>query len=280
MGLSVDLLRLRRGHRGPQSYAMTEPANPPNPISRQRFSAADVLVLLACLGFFAAFSLLEVSVRYPPPPDFANLPLDEKKAQFFAYLSPIISDVNFQLAAARDRVAELRATNARGESIGWIDRRWLHRLAIKLEVDIDSMGLPEALETLHRRAGVVPESIVLVQAAVESGWGTSRFAIEGNNFFGQRCYRLDCGIVPEERPDDERFGLANFASPAESVESYILNLNTHDSYREFRDLRNKLRLNDQPITGLALVNGLRNYSERGEEYVNQIASMIRSNNLE
>jgi Bax protein len=219
-------------------------------------------------------------LRYPPPPDFADLPSEEKKAQFFAYLSPMISAVNFELAAARDRVAQLRARNARGESLGWSERRWLADLAVRLEVDIDSMGLAEALETLHRRAGIVPESIVLVQAAVESGWGTSRFAIEGNNYFGQRCYRAECGIVPEKRPADERFGLASFASPAESVESYILNLNTHRSYTEFRDLRNKLRINDQPVTGLALVQGLSNYSERGEEYVAQIASMIRSNGLE
>jgi Bax protein len=86
--------------------------------------------------------------------------------------------------------------------------------------------------------------------------------------------------VPEERPADELFGLASFASPAESVESYILNLNTHHSYTEFRDLRNQLRIDDQPLTGLALVQGLANYSERGEEYVAQIASMIQSNGLE
>lgn len=259
---------------------MSDLANPPKPDSGYRLTLPDKAVLVACAAFLCAFSLMRTELNHVEPPDFSDLPVDEKKSQFFAYLSPMISRVNFKLAAERDRVAELRAINARGESLGWADRRWLRRLASRLEVDIDSIGLAEALETLHRRAGIVPESIVLVQAAVESGWGTSRFAIEGNNYFGQRCYRAECGIVPEERPEDENFGLATFGSPAESVESYILNLNTHDSYTEFRDLRNKLRINDQPITGLALVDGLLKYSERGEEYVAQIASMIRSNGLE
>lgn len=208
------------------------------------------------------------------------MPVDVKKRQFFAYLSPIISELNFQLAADRDRVRELRKAHARGERMTWSDRRWLGRLAAELDVSIESTGLDEALATLERRAGVVPESIVLVQAAVESGWGTSRFALEGNNFFGQRCYRPNCGIVPEERPDGARFGLAEFASVAESVESYIMNLNTHESYRQFRELRLERRNAGEPITGLSLVRGLGNYSERGSEYVREIASMIRANNLE
>jgi Bax protein len=259
---------------------MPDRAKPSRPPSRDRLSLAERTVLLACAALLCGFSLMRADTQYPDPPDFSDLPLEEKKAQFFAYLSPMVSAVNFKLAAERDRVAQLRTINARGERLGWAERRWLKRLALRLEVDFDTMGLAEALETLHRRAGVVPESIGLVQAAVESGWGTSRFAIEGNNYFGQRCYQARCGMVPEGLPDNEEFGLASFASPADSVESYILNLNTHDSYTEFRDLRNKLRINDQPITGLALVAGLANYSERGDDYVGQIASMIRDNGFE
>jgi Bax protein len=259
---------------------MPESANSPDSTSRNRLRVADIAILALCAAFLGAFSLMRAENRYPPPPDFEAMSVDEKKLQFFAWLSPMISEVNFRLAAERDRVSELRAANARGERLDWADRRWLRRLATRLEVDFGSVGLAEALETLYRRAGIVPESIVLVQAAVESGWGTSRFAIEGNNYFGQRCYRAACGIVPEDIPEDERFGLARFASAAASVESYIMNLNTHPGYTEFRDLRNKLRNNDQPITGLALVKGLSNYSELGDDYVDQIESMIRSNGLE
>lgn len=245
-----------------------------------RLRAAEIAVVAAGLSLLTGFMLIEWELSHPPPPDFAEMAVDQKKREFFAYLSPIVSDINFQLAADRDRVDRLRAANARGERLSFADRRWLERLASRLEVEIESMGIAEALETLYRRTGVVPESIVLVQAAVESGWGTSRFATEANNYFGQRCYRIDCGIVPEERPEGERFGLAEFASPVESVESYILNLNTHESYRDFRDLRNQLRIAGEPVTGLAVVDGLTNYSERGDEYVEQIAEMIESNGLE
>ena len=249
-----------------------------SPLSR--LGPADSVVLAACVGLLAGFSLIQPNVAYPPPPNFAEMPVEEKKRQFFAYLSPMISAVNFELAAHRDRAADLRAAHARGERLRWSDRRWLRRLAIRLEVDLDSMGLAEALQTLYRRAGIVPESIALVQAAIESGWGTSRFALEAHNYFGQRCYMSNCGIIPTERREGARFALAEFASPHASVESYMLNLNTHPSYREFRDLRNQRRVAGEPVTGLALIAGLTNYSVRRDEYVDQVASMIRSNNLE
>jgi len=241
---------------------------------------AEISILIACLMLLGGFTSVSGESRYAPPPAFSEMDVEQKKRQFFAYLSPMISEVNFRLAAERDRVRLLSASLAAGEKIGWSDRRWLKRLAARLEVDLDSMPLADALDLLERRAGVVPESLVLVQAAVESGWGSSRFALEGNNYFGQRCYSEGCGMVPEQRRDGATFGLAEFESPAESVESYILNLNTHEGYREFRRQREQRREAGKPITGLSLVEGLGNYSVRGEEYVDQIASMIRASNLE
>lgn len=246
---------------------------------RNRLSPPEIALLVACVACLGGFLLVDDDRHYAPPPDFGSMPIETKKRQFFAYLSPMISEVNFGLAADFDRVRELRAAHEAGEGLSWFDQRWLNRLALRLEIDMGELTLDEAFVLLERRAGIVPESIVLVQAAVESGWGTSRFALEGNNFFGQRCYSANCGMAPQER-SGARFGLARFASVAASVESYILNLNTHDSYRGFRELRQQRRRADEPLTGLALVEGLRNYSERGSEYVAQIASMIRDNNLE
>jgi Bax protein len=236
-------------------------------------------LIAASVAFLAGFMLVDRAESFPDPPDFSNMPIDEKKRAFFAFLSPMITAVNFELAADRDRVRRLRDELAEGTSIGGFDRRWIGRLAQRLEVPIDELELDEALAILERRAGIVPESLVLVQAAVESGWGTSRFALEGNNYFGQRCYRPDCGIEPNSRPD-ARFGLARFESAADSVESYILNLNTHPEYRGFRELRQQRRDAGEPITGLALVEGLSAYSERGEDYISDIESMILANNLE
>ena len=205
---------------------------------------------------------------------------EEKKREFFAYLSPMIAEVNFGLAEDRDRVRKIREAYERGVQPTWAQRRWLARLAGELDLDFDSLDLEVGLAALERRAGVVPESIVLVQAALESGWGTSRFALEGNNYFGQRCYRDDCGMEAGEAPDGSQFGLAKFDSAEASVQSYIRNLNTHPSYRQFRALRLERRNSGQPITGLSLVDGLINYSERGSDYVSEVAAMIRANDLE
>lgn len=257
----------------------TSPDKPSRSSAEKRLTPADLFVLAASVAFLTGFMLVDGARPASEPPDFGSLPVDEKKREFFAFLSPMISAINFELAADRDRVRELRAGLAEGRSIGWFDRRWLRRLATRLEVPIDDLELDEALAILERRAGVVPESLVLVQAAVESGWGTSRFALDGNNYFGQRCYRPDCGIPPTGLSDPQ-FGLATYDSVADSVESYILNINTHPEYRVFRELRQQRREAGEPITGLALVEGLTAYSERGEQYVSEIESMIRANNLE
>jgi Bax protein len=245
-----------------------------------RLGKGDILILAASVVLLAGLIQIDAGSVSRPPPDFGSMPVEQKKREFFAYLSPLISQVNFSMVADRERVHALREKLERGQAPGWSDRRWLNQLAARLEVPIDELELDEALEILERRAGVVPESIVLVQAAMESGWGTSRFAREGNNYFGQRCYRSDCGMQPQSRPEDADFGLARFSSVSASVESYILNLNTHPEYSEFRKIRERLRETGAPITGLALVNGLSAYSERGADYVAEIADMIRANQLE
>lgn len=245
-----------------------------------RFGPGDLIVLAASITLLTALMTLPGETRYPDPPDFAAMDVDAKKQQFFAFLSPMISEVNFELMADRDRVQRIRRDHDEGRAPGWFDRRWLEQLAVKLEVPFDEVDLSEALRLLERRSGVVPESIVLAQAAIESGWGTSRFAVEGNNYFGQRCYSADCGLVPQAIGEDASFGVAQYESVKASVESYILNLNTHPQYLDFRARRQALRTLDEPITGLALVDGLLGYSERGSEYVEDIETMIRSNNLE
>ena len=259
---------------------MRDPASPPSSTSRSPIGPAEILVICACVAILAGFMQVNGSVEYRSPPDFASLQVDEKKRQFFTYLRPMISAINLRFAADHDRLRGLRVSVDQGERLSWGSRRWLHRLATRFDVGIDSMALEAAVEMLEHRAGIVPESIVLVQAAVESGWGTSRFALEANNYFGQRCYTANCGVAPRVPVDGARFGLARFSSASASVESYMLNLNTHEGYREFRELRDERRNTGEPITGLSLVSGLINYSERGPDYVAQIALMIRTNNLE
>jgi Bax protein len=217
---------------------------------------------------------------YGSPPNFAELDVDLKKRRFFDYLTPMIADINAALSRDRQRVQAIREDFEQGNEPGWANRRWLRKLAMKLDVPIEDLDTGDALALLERRTGTVPESLVLAQAAIESGWGTSRFATEGNNYFGQRCYQPGCGIEPLAVNGSTDFGLARFGSVAESVESYILNLNTHPEYRTLRVRRQSLRDSGAAVTGLALVGELAAYSERGSEYVAEVTALILSNNLE
>ena len=117
---------------------------------------------------------------------------------------------------------------------------------------MESVGIEETIDLLMRRVDTVPESLVLIQAAKESGWGQSRFAREGNALFGQRCYRQGCGLVPGSRASKASFEVESFDTVGESVQSYIRNLNTHERYIAMRRARQQLRERDVEVTGTGL----------------------------
>lgn len=117
----------------------------------------------------------------------------------------------------------------------------------------------------------------MIQAANESAWGQSRFAQQGNNLFGQWCFSEGCGLVPSQRGSDADHEVRTFDSINDSVASYLHNLNTSHAYADLRDIRADLRANNQPFDALMLAEGLSQYSTRGEEYVEEIQMMIRSN---
>jgi Bax protein len=125
----------------------------------------------------------------------------------------------------------------------------------------------------------VPPSLALAQAAIESAWGTSRFAVQGNNLFGQWCYKKGCGLVPLQRNSDSHHEVAKFATVSESVESYIRNINTHRAYIDFRATRAQLRGAESPASGYQLAENLLEYSELREKYVHEVQAVIRINNL-
>jgi Bax protein len=240
---------------------------------------ADAFLLLCCALWFAAllFSLARLSA---PLPDFGSLDAQARKTAFFDYLRPIVRKVNDRTREDKAYVDKLIAKLESGNEPTWFERSRAASLAEKYEVAIEDTSYAEVLTTLERRIGVIPEPLVLIQAAVESGWGTSRFAVEGNNLFGQRCYEQGCGIAPRGRADKARFGVARFDSVEESIQSYTHNLNTHPKYRGFREQRQKLRMLEEPLKALDLAQGLIGYSERGQVYVDEIKSMILQNGLE
>lgn len=203
-----------------------------------------------------------------------------KKQRFFEYLTPVIRAENARIGLQRERLLELAARWRRGEPRGLLAAAFLDVLAHEYRVDAEALSPRELIAELLERVDVIPRSLVLAQAAKESGWGSSRFARHANNLFGQWCFKPGCGIVPQERPDGMTHEVRSFESVRESVASYMRNLNTHRSYQDLRRLRARLRAADRPLSGLRLAEGLVHYSERGDDYVREVQAVIRQNGLE
>ncbi|ODN42154.1 hypothetical protein BGC07_03345 [Piscirickettsia litoralis] len=127
---------------------------------------------------------------------------------------------------------------------------------------------------LLKRVDIIPSALVTAQAINESNWGRSRFATEGNNFFGMRCHRSGCGIIPKARPEGSRWEVASYSSATDSVRAYIHTLNTLGAYQKLRDLRAKMRADHQTLSPFKLAAGLTAYSIKGEKYVQLIQNII------
>ncbi|MCZ6889786.1 MAG: glucosaminidase domain-containing protein [Gammaproteobacteria bacterium] len=233
------------------------------------------VVILICLVAALALFLWPGKPGSGPLPNFADLESQARKAAFFDYLLPIVEDRNAEIQRTRDWV--LQVLDA--ETMNWLDAwRW-RRLAGEYRVSLDQSDVQVA-SALRRRVDRIPASLILAQAAKESGWGRSRFARVGNAVFGERCFEAGCGIVPQGRAAGARHEVRSFDSVADSVESYLLNLNSHERYAELR--RERERLSDQglAVRGSALAPFMTFYSERGEAYVDDILALISYNDLE
>lgn len=202
---------------------------------------------------------------------------DDRKALFVKTLLPLILMANERIEQDRERLRRLHAVKQGGQVLAPQDRRWLAQLAGRYGLTADGEINTKAL---LQRVDLVPVSLALAQAAEESGWGTSRFAQKGNALYGQLTFKAeDEGIVPRNRRQGETHRFRSFDDPKGSVESYIHNLNTHRAYTQFRQMRASLRAQDKPVDSMMLVNALGAYSERGEDYVRTIRSLIRVNSL-
>jgi len=212
--------------------------------------------------------------QQPPRPSTHGTTQAQHKARFFASLRPIVQAENARIAKIRQRILRLHARRA------WLSRadiHWLGEIARTYRMNTFTPTQDQDWRTLLRRVDEIPLELVLAQAANESAWGTSRFAREGNNYFGQWCYRKGCGIVPKRRAPGAHHEVARFRSVAESVASYMHNLNTLRAYRKLRMLREAARAKGEPLDAEMLAEGLVHYSARGHDYVRTLQAMIRKN---
>lgn len=213
-------------------------------------------------------------------PDFSAYSTPaERKRHFFAWLRPIVEAENQVILDQRHRLQALLDDLSNHRNIGWLNRHWLLFMAKRYNVDTADRPRAEIIQALLRHVDMVPTSLVLVQAAKESSWGRSRFARHGDNLFGQHCFESGCGIIPKDRAPHRHHEVETFDSVRDAVASYLLNLNSHPRYTGLRAIRAELRQRGKPITGVALADGLAYYSERRDEYINEVKSMIVNNHL-
>ena len=251
---------------------------------------AAYLALLFTWYWLSVSIQQEAAVSFTPPmpqpvvaepaPDFSAISnIGQRKQAFFDYLLPLIHANNRHIQAQCEAVQDLYREWRRGLPLPPRAIEWLAALAKSYRLD----GLPgrdEDWQTLLKRVDEVPASLVLAQAANESAWGTSRFARKANNYFGQWCFTPGCGLVPRRRESGASHEVARFDHAAASVSSYMRNLNSHPAFDRFRELRWQLRRQGSPLEGHRLAEGLVKYSQRGEDYVKELQTMIRYNRLD
>ena len=206
------------------------------------------------------------------------MPVVKKKELFFRLLGPAVLRANAMIAVERKNLTTL---SRKYPSLSEPEKSSLAALAGKYKViKQDAVDVSEEnFAELLLRVDTIPVSLAMAQGAEESGWGTSRFALLGNSLFGQWDFSGK-GIVPErQRKELGNYGLARFETPQDAVNAYMLNLNTHNAYKEMRVARARFQKDGGKVTGYELARTLDRYSERGAAYVKGLHSLMKINKL-
>ena len=192
----------------------------------------------------------------------------KRKNLFIQIILPLVIDENNSIKLDRMKLFRIlnKSKNTKAE------QEWLN-------VKFKQYGVVNKdLSTLKVRMDEVPVSMAIAQAAKETGWGTSRFAQEGNALFGQWTWSGE-GIKPADAEDDSTHKVMRFKVLQASVKAYQRNLNTHSSYKNFRSARAELRDEGKKLDSMILTEYLDKYAETGKEYVKILQQIIRQNDL-
>ena len=191
-----------------------------------------------------------------------------KKETFIKIVLPLIVAENERILEDRNKLILLTKKKFTTD----LEKQWLRQKLLEYKVKKGD------LKELSVRMDIIPTSIALAQAAKESGWGTSRFALEGNAIFGQWTWSGQ-GIAPLDRESNKNHKILKFPILRASVKAYQNNLNTHKSYYKFRQKRSSLRDKNKKIKGLELTETLNNYAQTGSEYTKILNQIIKQNRL-
>jgi Bax protein len=203
------------------------------------------------------------------PRGLDTLPVGDKKAIFIRFMLPLILNANQEIWDQR-KILKIAKNTA--------DYQTIINIAKMYQINTDAVNIDELLRLANERVLPVPTSLVLAQAAIESGWGTSRFSIQGNALFGQWSWSSESGLKPLEASNSKAV-VRSFPDLQSSVTSYMKNLNTHFAYQEFRELRNSYISKGKWPNGLDLASAMHPYAEIGEHYVDSLKNIIMQNDL-
>ena len=204
------------------------------------------------------------------PEDFKTIKsIKNRKELFIKITLPLIVQENEKLLSLNNKIKSIK------NSFDQISRKeadWIEKLMTQYKAD--------TLDALLIKVDEIPVSLALAQAVIESGWGTSRFAFEGNALFGQYVWgATNHGIIPNERKTDAKYKIKSFNTLSDSVASYMKNLNTNIHYNEFRINRFVLRSNNIPLKGTLLTQFLSSYSIE-DNYTDKIKNIIELNDFD
>jgi len=217
-----------------------------------------------------------------------KIPVATKKEIFYRFMLPLVVHANTMVLDRRERLQRMKTAVTNGRRLTESDETWLREIAVVLRIidrerssqPMDSTFLEKTIDQALHKLDVIPPGLALGQAAYESGYGTSRFAVEGNSLFGQWTFG-GAGLTPEQqRKELGDHRIASFEWPFDSVRGYFINLSAHPAYEDFRRIRAEIKASGKKMSSLALADGLKNYSERGQEYVDTLKGIIRKNNLQ
>jgi len=252
-------------------------------ISAQGFESWKDLHIYYKKNNFDPLTITKDQLTYLPV--LSNLPFDFDKLQdvgvkkklFYLITLPIISETNDLILNDRKMIINIEKKFLRS-ALNKNETNEIIRLSKKYKLDYSSIDL-KLFKNLKQRINVIPTSLALAQAIVESGWGQSRFALEGNALYGQWTTNEQKGIIPEDRDDDKTHAVLKFENLKQSAQAYMHNINTHRAYYSFRVVRSiaeRVQYTD-PIS--AKVKFLAAYAEIGQEYVDKLELIIESNKL-
>ncbi len=202
----------------------------------------------------------------------------QKKELFSATLLPLILLSNELIREERNRLEDLKTNLGVGLTLTEIDSQWLNLLRNRYGISENIEISTELVDRILYHCDIIPPSLALAQAAIESGWGTSRFAQSGNAIFGQWVWGDDVeGMLPLNRDEGATHKVRKFNYLIDSVRAYARNINKNEAYEDVRERRAALRKAGKPISGEYLAQGLSRYSQRGDDYIKDILNLISYN---